>query len=326
MSAAQYQVCTSCGRWTFNVASASCESVRCTSLFRADPLTPRLPYLAEERPVGRRRETFVVRALRSFTENVSESVARARAWRERTLDMLQDRLSDLLWERGRERAHALIRGLSAGLWAGLSLVFALKTGVGLVLLGLLVLTAIASVCISVFLTLGVVLASVLWLLVLAPALVLAAFVLRLAFDSGVQAAVLAGRLSLLVPLAAFVAATRAKQVWDGIFFTCPSRTCAYRGLPVYVCPGCGEGARSLRPNLYGLLRHECASCGARLPTLDGLGRGRLERRCGGCEMPLWAGTLAARASGSSPSPGAPAAARRTTSSWSSQRRRRAGPR
>jgi hypothetical protein len=34
------------------------------------------------------------------------------------------------------------------------------------------------------------------------------------------------------------------------------------------------------------LRQACPECGTQLPTLDRLGRNRLERRCGGCDMPL----------------------------------------
>ena len=90
----------------------------------------------------------------------------------------------------------------------------------------------------------------------------------------------------LIPLSACVVSARGLQLAKGIFYTCPSRRCAYRGLPVYVCPGCSQGNRDLWPNLYGLLWHECAGCGRRLPALDLLGRRQLGRRCGGCEMPL----------------------------------------
>jgi hypothetical protein len=93
---------------------------------------------------------------------------------------------------------------------------------------------------------------------------------------------------LLVPLCGLFLMTRAIQLWRGIFYTCPSRRCSYRGLPAYVCPQCGELTNKLWPSLYGLFWHYCARCGHRLPVLDLLGRGQLKRCCGrkDCHMPL----------------------------------------
>ncbi len=283
MSQAAYQVCMSCGRWTFNIATASCESTRCTSIHRADLI----PFSDEPRAVALRRETFVGRAVRSFAENVRSGATRANAWRTRMLDRVQGRMESLLWGVERETANKVALGLGGAIWAAsvLAVVFGSGAG-GLTLVGLLVVTPIISALVAVSLMLTALVGSVFCLLVVAPAAVFAAFGAWLSLYSTVEAARLAGRLSLLVPLGGFVATTRTRQAWDGIFYTCPSRTCAYRGLPLHVCPSCGEGMRDLWPNLYGLLDQECPSCGERLPTLDGRGRDRLERRCGGCEMPL----------------------------------------
>lgn len=345
MSATQYQVCVTCGRWTFNSATASCESARCTSLFRADTGAPRVAFQPE---VGRpRRETIVARAVRSFGTNLSAAVARANGWRERAIDTVQGRLEGALWGGDRDRAHRLVLQLGGLIVAvGLPLVLAewpgvfstageltlfavvalalaifaltrsertMKAGsilagasIPALLLGLiaapeafaLVVTVAGTTLLAGLASLGLVLAAVLGsattLLVVVPALVYVAYASRIGISFLAESLTLGSRLSLLAPLAGLVAVTRARQVWDGIFFTCPSRRCAYRGLPAYVCPSCGEAARGLWPSLYGVLEHECASCGAPMPTLDRLGRDRLERRCGGCDMPL-AGRHAGRA-------------------------------
>ncbi|MCI0744374.1 MAG: hypothetical protein L0Y58_03110 [Verrucomicrobia subdivision 3 bacterium] len=105
-----------------------------------------------------------------------------------------------------------------------------------------------------------------------------------------QTAVVTGKLLLLVPLFVLFIGTRLTQLWWGIFFTCPSRRCSYRGLPAHVCPNpeCQASHYGLWPSLYGVLWHVCAQCGERLPTLDWLGRDKLARRCGqpSCQMQL----------------------------------------
>jgi hypothetical protein len=103
-----------------------------------------------------------------------------------------------------------------------------------------------------------------------------------------QAVVVLAKLLLLIPLALLFVITRLSELWRGIFYTCPSRQCAYRGLPVYVCRKCGAGNRNLWPNLYGLFHHHCQRCDELLPALDLLGRNKLQRLCGGttCGIPL----------------------------------------
>jgi hypothetical protein len=97
-----------------------------------------------------------------------------------------------------------------------------------------------------------------------------------------------GQVLLVVPLFGLFLTTRSIQLWRGIFFTCPSRQCSYRGLPAYVCPQCGRVYDKLWPSRYGVLCHHCTQCDHKLPTLDCLGRSRLKRRCGNknCRIPL----------------------------------------
>lgn len=99
---------------------------------------------------------------------------------------------------------------------------------------------------------------------------------------------LMGQFFLVIPLSAMFLLSRARQLWHGIFFTCPSRTCSYRGLPAYVCPHCGQANDDLWPNLYGVFWHYCTGCDNKLPTLNWLGRDKLKRHCGrqDCRMPL----------------------------------------
>jgi energy-coupling factor transporter ATP-binding protein EcfA2 len=105
-------------------------------------------------------------------------------------------------------------------------------------------------------------------------------------DGLVQTVLVIGKLLLLIPAAPLMAATRLREAWRGIFYTCPARNCSYRGLPTYVCGDCGTGNRELWPNLYGLLWHHCTHCDARLPALELLGRSRMAKRCGGCDVAL----------------------------------------
>jgi len=94
------------------------------------------------------------------------------------------------------------------------------------------------------------------------------------------------KLIVLIPLICLFLGTRLHQLWQRIFFTCPLRECHYRGLPRYVCPKCGASNSNLWPNLYGLFWHQCVNCSRFLPTLDFIGRSRLQKHCGRCDLPL----------------------------------------
>jgi len=81
-------------------------------------------------------------------------------------------------------------------------------------------------------------------------------------------------------------------IWRGIHFTCPSGRHGTFTMPAHVCPDCGSGYSRLWPSTYGVLYHQCEgkkdghSCGQRLPTLDRLGRNRLNRVCAICGVPF----------------------------------------
>jgi hypothetical protein len=72
-----------------------------------------------------------------------------------------------------------------------------------------------------------------------------------------------------------------------ITYQCPYDDDDYNGPPIHVC-SCGHRYTDLYPNFYGVFHHTCRANGhkARLPTLDFLGRNKLDRLCGHCERPL----------------------------------------
>ncbi len=96
---------------------------------------------------------------------------------------------------------------------------------------------------------------------------------------------------LLLPLSLFFIKNELWLLWRRIFYTCPNIECSFRregiysGLPIHVCPSCGEQHGRLWPNTHGLLHHPC-SCGQNLPTLDMLGRHELVRLCAICHTTL----------------------------------------
>ena len=72
-----------------------------------------------------------------------------------------------------------------------------------------------------------------------------------------------------------------------ITYRCPYDDCAYSGLPIHI--GCGEQFSDLQPSFYGIFYHACRDTDGtdvKLPTLDFLGRNKLDRLCGGCKRPL----------------------------------------
>jgi len=80
----------------------------------------------------------------------------------------------------------------------------------------------------------------------------------------------------------------AYQGWQslrGVHFTCPHDTHRMKR-PAYLCPGgCGEKYEALEPSVYGIFSHNC-TCGARLPTLNILGRKKLIPCCSKCGATL----------------------------------------
>ena len=74
-----------------------------------------------------------------------------------------------------------------------------------------------------------------------------------------------------------------------ITYECPYDDCSYQGLPIHVCGDCGHAYADLRPSFYGIFHHVCQHApgrATRLPTMDFLGRNKLQRRCGRCGRPL----------------------------------------
>lgn len=69
-----------------------------------------------------------------------------------------------------------------------------------------------------------------------------------------------------------------------IFFRCPD---CHKDmpLPTYICT-CGTEHTRLWPSIYGVLKHRCKTCEAKLPTLELQGRKKLSRICPNCRRPL----------------------------------------
>jgi hypothetical protein len=249
-------------------------------------------------------ETFPIRAFRVFTLRTQGIARRARRSRRRSDVWIGRRLQALSSWLARHWLR-VIGGLAVAIWLALAGSFLFQLLLGQVRWSLPT-GATALVAAALGLASSMVLAMVVLTraLVSAVAVYLAALILiRLAqflsrpvlavtFVVWIplyalwQAALVATKLLLLVPLSVLVLCSRAAQLWRGVFYTCPSRACAYRGLPIHVCPDCGQGNRALWPNLYGLFFHYCVGCDRRLPAFSWLGRRQLARRCGGCEMPL----------------------------------------
>ncbi len=100
----------------------------------------------------------------------------------------------------------------------------------------------------------------------------------------------------LLSFAAFVPMRLAHSFWllrRRITYRCPYDDCSYSGLPIHLCPA-GHRYDDLQPSFYGIFYHICQHAdGAkvRLPTMDFLGRNKLERLCGSCQRPLIFSTI-----------------------------------
>ena len=72
-----------------------------------------------------------------------------------------------------------------------------------------------------------------------------------------------------------------------ITYRCPYDDDDYSGPPIHIC-SCGQRYADLYPSFYGVFHHTCRTNGhkERLPTLDVLGRNKLDRLCGSCGRPL----------------------------------------
>ena len=74
-----------------------------------------------------------------------------------------------------------------------------------------------------------------------------------------------------------------------ITYRCPYDDCPSDGkkLPIHICE-CGAEYKDLKPSFYGIFHHTCrhGDEDVKLPTMDILGRNKLQRKCAGCGNPL----------------------------------------
>jgi hypothetical protein len=225
-----------------------------------------------------RQKTFVARGVRKFLDDSARDFRRIHKWRSSTTRHLEHAFhvasnKPILESR-------LLSVISLGLVITLGIAFLISAG-GRSNTGAFLYLGIAGGVFAFLILQATYLPLTKLMLLLLELLVVAIYGLR-------GLLLLLGQFLLLIPLSGLFLVTRLVQLWRGIFFTCPARGCAYRGLPAYVCPDCDEPNEQLWPNLYGLLWHLCVRCGRRLPTLAVLGRNELKRKCGkaGCRWPL----------------------------------------
>ena len=239
--------------------------------------------------------TFVTQAVRGFGRNVAAAFSRANRWRGAAVRRVQGSLDAVRQWEG-EHAWALIVALAVLLWLGLIIWFiadaahgavhgnALQAGVGGVIVGA-VLGFIASAILAGVLFLALLLLNFVFRAVASIVLFLP-LVLGVPLYALGQSIIVVAQLLLLVPLFLLFLATRLVQLWRRIFFTCPSRTCSYRGFPAFLCPKCGAPNSRLWPNMHGPFHHPCVNCHRRLPALGFLGRNALVAVCAECGIPL----------------------------------------
>lgn len=246
---------------------------------------------------AKRKETFIVRPFRLLGRNAVQAFKRANDWREDAVDWMQDSLEDVReWQL--EYWWPSTFWLGVVIWLGLLIWFIVdwaggrvdgsgaQTGVGAIIGGG-VLSLIASPLIALVLLVGLLLFNYVFMLI-APILAFIPLIIWFPIYAVIQLIIVFVQLLMLIPLAILFVFTRLFQLCRGIFFTCPSRQCSYRGLPAYDCDKCGTANYELWPNLYGVLTQECVGCGKRLPTLGFRGRNKLARRCGDpkCGIPF----------------------------------------
>ena len=235
-----------------------------------------------------KRETFPARAVRRFGENMRSHWDRVGQWHERILERLGGQFDrDLQSNAPPFRTIAILVAIWLGIWGVLVLavlIASARGGLGPqdreMLMGG---SCWFSVTLMAFVVLGFLAARR-----LSPLFVVAALAIWTALCFFWELLLLVLQLLLLVPLVVLFLVTRLQQLWRGIFFTCPARQCAYRGLPAYVCDQCGLVIDHLWPSFYGVLWHHCPRCDRCLATFDFLGRNTLARRCGSprCRIPL----------------------------------------
>jgi hypothetical protein len=247
---------------------------------------------------------FIARSVARSISKVRKMFAAAQTWRLNAVTVADEKMDTMYNYLGKNKAW-LIAGIGVVVWIGLMAWFvfdmlrgsvqgntsqvAVGGAIGAALVGGIVAPLVAlAVVVLLFLLNRLV-------TVLVPIILFVPLTLWLPLYAGWQSTLVILQLLLLIPLVAMVAATRVVQLWRGIFYTCPSRDCSYRGLPAFVCDKCGEPNRKLWPNLMGVLHHPCVACGSPLPTLDVCGRKRLQQLCGGADATPLSGRHAGKA-------------------------------
>jgi hypothetical protein len=238
-------------------------------------------------------KTFYERAFERFTNRAGGAFRRGIAWYRNARDYTRD-VNEQVVDWVTEHRKGIIIGIGTVVFVGVTILFFVdlsrgeiedpgRVGLGGIiggpLLGLVV-GAISAVLIYFSLWLvDKILLLLIYVLLMTPILIGAIF-----YGLGLLLIVVSQFL-LLVPLSILTFLNGLWLLWRRIFYTCPNRLCAYRGLPIHVCPRCGREHGRLWPNLYGVFYHPC-TCGHRLPTLDILGRSNLVRLCTDCRTEL----------------------------------------
>lgn len=229
-----------------------------------------------------KKETFIDKAFREFRENVVRGFALANNVRRKIASFVKrffESVGKFLYKKNKWSivvALMVISGLLGLIWPlwpirGLNCLFGIILGIiggFLYSFSIFVNIIFAIFFLRILAMLIPYLLSILWAII---------YALK-------QIVIVLAKFLFLIPLTIFIILNHLIHLQKKIYHTCPY--CSYRGLPIYVCPDCGEFNEKLWPNLYGLLHHDCTDCGRTLPTLDILGRNKMEQRCDHCEMPI----------------------------------------
>jgi len=237
-----------------------------------------------------RRELFPARAYRTFREGGSAALEWAMD-RYRGAWWVIDEMREGATEWMADSPGCMIGGLALLLWGSMMALYvqnlltgqlgdeAVQIAVGGLLAGTIMSLLIASVLAPlIYLVLRFI---VPWVIsaVIAALLFLPILIGCVLYGVGLAGLTMV-ELLLVVPLVLLWLTQLWYLAYWHIFYTCPH--CSHRGQPLHVCPVCGEQYAHLWPSLYGHFFHICGRCETKLPTLDWLGRSKLERRCAGC--------------------------------------------
>ncbi len=116
------------------------------------------------------------------------------------------------------------------------------------------------------------------------------FLVALVFATICASALLLSMGGCLLLIGLLTLYSRLYTRYFGIHYRCPNVYCYHEmPLPLFLCDQdqCRKPHTALRPSIYGIFYH-CCACGNKLPTLDHLGRDKIERICANrnCGVPL----------------------------------------